>query len=165
MDTLGDSLADVVQYVDVHVESWPVHSHSWNYVALAAELPENGSFKRSWVGDAPVVVARDRDGAVHCVVNRCAHRGVEFVRELRGTLKCIRCPYRQWTYALDGRLTGVPFWHGVGGKGGMPSDFEPSASGLQQLSVAERNGVIFASFAGEPHSLERSLGSMPRSLS
>ena len=33
---------------------------SWNYVALAAEVPNPGDYKRSWVGDRPVVVSAIR---------------------------------------------------------------------------------------------------------
>ncbi|MEJ7723705.1 MAG: Rieske 2Fe-2S domain-containing protein, partial [Ilumatobacteraceae bacterium] len=44
---------------------------SWSYVALAAEIPEAGDFVRTSVGDVPVIVTRDRKGAVHVVVNRC----------------------------------------------------------------------------------------------
>ena len=46
------------------------HGRSWNFVALEAELPEPGSFKRSFVGPTPVVVARDRDGHIHVFENR-----------------------------------------------------------------------------------------------
>ncbi|MEC7655647.1 MAG: Rieske 2Fe-2S domain-containing protein, partial [Pseudomonadota bacterium] len=51
---------------------------SWNYVALAAEVSNPGDYKRSWVGDRPVVVTRDQDGEINVFVNRCAHRGVQF---------------------------------------------------------------------------------------
>ena len=48
---------------------------TWNYVALEAELPTPGDFKATFVGDTPVVVTRDKAGALHAFVNRCAHRG------------------------------------------------------------------------------------------
>ena len=38
---------------------------SWCFVALEAEIPDPGSFKRSYVGDVPVIVSRDEDGADH----------------------------------------------------------------------------------------------------
>ena len=31
---------------------------SWNYVALDCEVPEPGSFKRSWIGTRQVIVVR-----------------------------------------------------------------------------------------------------------
>ena len=54
---------------------------SWNYVALGAEVPNPGDYKRSWVGDRPVVVTRDQGGEINVVVNRCAHRGVQFCKQ------------------------------------------------------------------------------------
>ena len=38
------------------------HGPTWNYVALEAEIPKPGDYKRSYVGPTPVVVARDADG-------------------------------------------------------------------------------------------------------
>ncbi len=34
------------------------YGRSWNYVALECEIPEKGSFKRSWIGERQVVVVR-----------------------------------------------------------------------------------------------------------
>src|SRR4051812_45872768 len=34
---------------------------NWNYVALEAEVPNPGDFKRSFVGDKPVIVTRGSD--------------------------------------------------------------------------------------------------------
>ena len=77
-----------------------------------------------------VVVARGQDGAIHVFENRCAHRAAEFCRELTGNTKEFVCPYHQWTYELTGALRAVPFRRGVAGKGGMPTDFDMTAHGL-----------------------------------
>src|SRR6476469_5949734 len=119
---------------------------SWSYVALEAEIPEPGDFVRTAVGDTPVIVTRDRHGVVHVLVNRCAHRGVQFCTEPYGNATTFTCPYHQWSYASDGRLLGVPFKKGVGGHGGMPASFDNAANGLQRLAVTTRHGVVFASF-------------------
>jgi len=58
---------------------------TWNYVALAAEVPEPGDFTRTTVGEVPVVVTRDRRGELNAVVNRCAHRGLQFCSPARTT--------------------------------------------------------------------------------
>ena len=122
---------------------------SWSYLGLACEVPEPGDFKRSSVGDLPVILVRDNSGTLRCFENRCAHRGVQFCRETRGNAASFQCPYHQWTYDLRGQLTGVPFQGGVGGEGGMPDDFSREELGLRSLRVAERNGVVFASFAAD----------------
>lgn len=133
------------------------HGRCWNFVALEAEIPKPGDFKRSFVGPTPVVIARGGDGAVHVFENRCAHRGAEFCQRYRGNVREFVCPYHQWTYDLGGKLLGLPFRRGFHGQGGMPADFRLEEHGLQRLAVTRRHGVVFASFsADEP--LEEYLG-------
>jgi salicylate 5-hydroxylase large subunit len=131
---------------------------SWSYVALACEIPEPGDFTRTSVGETPVVVVRDKGGDIRVVVNRCAHRGAMFCRDPHGNTTTFECPYHQWTYALDGRLLGVPFRKGQDGQGGMPADFDASCHRLESLRVAERHGVVFASFDPDVEPLEDYLG-------
>src|SRR5580704_3986978 len=97
---------------------------SWNYLGLEAEIPNAGDYKRSRVGETSVIVVRDKDNAIHVLKNQCAHRGLEVCRQDYGTTRTFQCPYHQWTYRLDGALSGVPFIRGVGGHGGMPDDFD-----------------------------------------
>src|SRR6185437_11383286 len=134
------------------------HGPTWNFVALEAEIPNPGDFKRSFVGPTPVIVARDRDGAARVAENRCAHRGAELCRAARGNAKELVCPYHQWTYDLAGNLIGVPFRRGVKKEGGMPASFSPAEHGLRQLRVATRGGAVFASFAEQLEPLEEYLG-------
>ena len=134
------------------------HGRSWNFVALEAEVANPGDFKRSYVGPTPVVVARDLDGSIHVVENRCAHRGVEFCRSLKGNAKEFVCPYHQWTYDLAGNLRAVPFRRGIKKEGGMPADFRLEEHGLRQLNVAVLHGVVFASYADDMESVEDYLG-------
>ena len=107
-------------------------------------------------------MTRAQDGHIHVVENVCAHRGMAFCRERHGNKKELVCPYHQWSYALDGKLQGVPFRRGVrqDGKvnGGMPADFDPKDHGLTALKVAVRGGVVFASFDHEVESLEDFMG-------
>ena len=132
--------------------------HHWNYVGLECEVPEPGSYMRSYVGPFPVVVTRDMDGALHVFENRCAHRGVEFCREYRGKADSFICPYHNWTYDLKGDLTAIPFRRGVKGKGGAPKDFEMSEYGLRRFRVSTRGGVIFATACEDLESIEDYLG-------
>jgi salicylate 5-hydroxylase large subunit len=130
----------------------------WNYVALEAEIPKPGDFVRSHVGERPVVVVREKSGAVNVMLNRCAHRGVQFCRVNWGNARSFTCPYHQWSYDLKGNLIGVPFRRGVNGNGGMPEDFDPAQNGLLRLAVTARHGVIFASFDSTVPALEEYLG-------
>ncbi len=134
----------------------------WCYVGLEAEVPNTGDFKRTVVGERSVVMVRNADGEISVVENVCAHRGMQFCRERHGNKKEFVCPYHQWSYTLKGDLQGVPFRRGVkqDGKvnGGMPADFQTADHGLNKLKVAQRGGVVFASFDAEVESLEDFMG-------
>ena len=74
--------------------------NDWLYVCLEAELPNTGDFKRSRLGTREVVAVRGTDGAINVLVNRCAHRSMQFCTANRGSAKEFICPYHQWTYDL-----------------------------------------------------------------
>jgi anthranilate 1,2-dioxygenase large subunit len=128
---------------------------TWNFVALEAEIPNAGDFKRGYVGSTPVVVARAEDNTVSVFENRCAHRGAEFCRSNQGNVKEFVCPYHQWSYDLKGNLQGVPFRRGIDKIGGMPADFKNSDHGTRQLRVTTRNGVVFATHSDKTPPLEK----------
>jgi salicylate 5-hydroxylase large subunit len=132
---------------------------TWNYAALACELPSHGDFKTTTIGDAPIVLVREKSGAINAFENRCAHRGVAFCYTAHGNAKAFQCPYHQWTYNLKGDLIGVPFRNGIESLGGgMPADFDLADHPLKRIRVAERNGVVFVSFHDDVESLEDYLG-------
>lgn len=130
----------------------------WSYLALEAEIPEPGDFRVVEVGDTPVIVNRARDGTIHALVNRCAHRGMIVQRQQHGNTRAHTCAYHQWTYNLTGKLTGVPFRFGVNGVGGLPEDFDRDCHGLQTLRVESLSGAIFGTFAADTEPLETFLG-------
>ncbi len=130
----------------------------WNFVGLECEAPNPGDYFRSFVGDVPVVVARDRDGAVHVFENRCAHRGAEYCREYRGTAEAFICPYHNWTYDLKGDLVAIPFRRGVKGRGGMTRPFEMEEHGLRKFRVQTHHGAAFATASSETPPLADYLG-------
>ena len=125
---------------------------TWNYVALDCEVPEPGSFKRSWIGERQVIVVRTKDGSIAVLENRCAHRGARVCWQNRGKVDSFTCPYHQWNFALNGKLQGVPLKRGALGKGGMPADFDTRQHNLNALSVHNESGAIFASFDANPPS-------------
>jgi salicylate 5-hydroxylase large subunit len=131
---------------------------AWSYAGLAAELPAVGDFKTTVIGNRSVIIARDDDGQIYGFANQCAHRGVKFCRREFGNTRFFVCPYHQWSYDRRGNLRGVPFINGVKQLGGMPEDFARAEHGLPRLSVTERHGVIFASFAQHLPPLDEYLG-------
>lgn len=120
---------------------------TWNFLCLEAEIPDPGDYKTTRIGDAPIIVTRDADGAINALVNRCAHKGAMVCYKPRGNVSELTCVYHNWTYDLRGNLTGVAFQRGVAGKGGMADDFEADRHGLQTLRVETYRGLIFGTFS------------------
>lgn len=131
---------------------------TWNYLALEVEIPAPGDFITTSVGETPVLVHRDKQGAVRAFINRCMHRGTVLRRERRGHAKAHTCVYHQWSYNLEGQLVGVPFAKGVDGVGGMADDFDRSCIRLRSLNVAVFKGVVFGTFVDDAEPLEDYLG-------
>lgn len=131
---------------------------TWSFVALEAEIPNPGDIKTTFIGDTPVIVTRDKKNAVHVVVNSCAHRGALVCRALRDHVTHLECVYHQWSYDLEGNLIGLPFRRGIGGRGGMPEDFEPKDHGLRKLRVESISGFVFATFSDTVEDLRSYLG-------
>ena len=133
---------------------------TWSYLCLEAEMPEVGDFKTTWVGDTPILVNRNKDGKIHAVVNRCAHRGAAVCRHAQGNTKVHTCIYHRWSYDLTGNLIGIPFQRGIQGLGGMDDDFDKADHGLRKLRVACFQGIIFGSFSEDSEDIEDYLGPM-----
>ncbi|WP_428826477.1 aromatic ring-hydroxylating oxygenase subunit alpha [Azonexus sp. IMCC34842] len=125
---------------------------TWVWVGHASEIPEAGSFKTTYVGKQPVIVARDRKMKVHVLLNRCRHRGATVCEHKKGKAASFVCPYHGWSYATDGSLRGVPHPEGYADileKGDHP---------LVGLRVEEYAGMIFATFKEDIEPLDTYLG-------
>jgi anthranilate 1,2-dioxygenase large subunit len=130
---------------------------TWNFVGLECEIPEVGSFKRTWIADRQVIVVRDAEG-INVVENRCAHRGGAICWKNKGEVKDLTCPYHQWTYSLKGDLQGVSLKRGVHGEGGMPKEFDNRQHGLRKLRVARFGGSVWATFSDKVVAFEEYCG-------
>src|SRR3954468_21901777 len=84
-----------------------IFRRAWQYVGHLGELAEPGDQRPALAGGVPVVVTRDRDGALGGFVNVCRHRGALVVGEACRRMT-LQCPYHAWTYGLDGRLRSAP---------------------------------------------------------
>ena len=147
-------------YTDPHVfelEMTRVFAASWCYVGHESEIREPGDYRTTTIGLRPVLMTRGRDGAVHVLLNRCAHRGTVVVGEERGCAKRFVCPYHGWTYSPDGRLVAIPF----------PADHpapDYSALSLGRMAVASYRGFVFATLNADPEPLECWLGEAREAL-
>jgi len=130
----------------------------WSFLCLEVEIPDPGDYRTTTVGETPVVVTRDHDGAIHAMVNRCAHKGALVCLKKKDNVASLSCVYHAWNYDLDGRLRGVAFRNGIRGQGGMPSDFEPKDHRLEPLKVETFCGMVFGTFCDDVAPVESYLG-------
>ncbi len=122
-------------------------------LGMSADIPAPGSWRTLEIGDSPLLLWRDEDGAVRLYLNSCRHRGVK-ICEGTGQARSLACPFHGWRYASDGSLTGVPEPEGF--KGLSRSDH-----GLVRLPVAEKYGLVFGCPApGPPIEVDTLLGGL-----
>ena len=130
----------------------------WNYLCLEVEIANPGDWRATFVGQMPVVVARDADGVVGAFENRCAHRGALICFDDGGNAKDFTCAYHAWRYDLHGTLQSVAFQRGVGGKGGMDDSFCMADHGPRKLLVTTWRGLVFGTFSADTPDFETFIG-------
>lgn len=81
---------------------------SWQVVCHVSDMPNRGDWHSIDYCNESVIVVRDEDDHLRAFTNVCRHRGSRLLDGASGCVKKLVCPYHAWTYALDGRLTGVP---------------------------------------------------------
>jgi len=81
---------------------------TWLPLARTAELGRPGAFRALEVAGSPLVLLRDPSGAARAFHNVCPHRGAQILREERGCVQELYCPYHAYRFALDGRLSHAP---------------------------------------------------------
>ena len=149
----------------------------WNYLCLELEVAEPGDFRTSAIGETPIVVARDEKGALHGMVNRCAHKGALVCLAERGNRKSFSCIYHAWTYDLGGAAQGRGLPQRAEGQGRHAGGFRPNARHrMQPIRVEVFCGLVFGTFEPDMppveewigptmgHFLKRNLGSRPLKL-
>jgi anthranilate 1,2-dioxygenase large subunit/terephthalate 1,2-dioxygenase oxygenase component alpha subunit len=161
----GDTVARVPYWVyqdeaNYHAELRRIfEGPTWSYVCLESDVAAPGDYRTTFVGEMPVIVVRDREGAVRAFENRCAHRGALIAIDDAGSVKnAFQCIYHAWSYDLSGNLIGIAFEKGSNGRGGMPADFCKADHGPRRLRTATLCGLVFATLSPETPPLEEYLG-------
>ncbi|MCK9512133.1 MAG: aromatic ring-hydroxylating dioxygenase subunit alpha [Pigmentiphaga sp.] len=131
---------------------------TWVYVGHESEIPEPNDYVMKSIGPEPIIMARDREGNVRLLHNRCPHRGNRVVVADHGNARSFTCPYHGWTFSNDGALRGWPF----------PSGYEGVDRGRYGLGkvarVASYRGFVFGSLAAEGPSLQEHLGAAAKAI-
>lgn len=84
-----------------------IFGKAWLCAGRADALKEPGDYMTMEISGEPVIILRDKDGALRGLSNVCRHR-MSTLLEGRGHVRAIVCPYHAWTYNLDGSLRGAP---------------------------------------------------------
>ncbi len=120
-----------------------VFRRGWVCAGVTDDLPEPGAWRAMRVGGVPVLVVRDRDGALRAFLNVCRHRAAPLCDDNEvGDGPLIRCPYHAWLYRLDGSLARAS---GVG----RPDDFDPGEHSLEPVAVATWRRMLFVNISRE----------------
>ncbi len=169
MTTVLDHLRPQLEKVRLPIqssESLPPACYS-DPALLAQE--RNLLFQRGWIGigrhdrwkaagdytaidvaGAPVIVLRDKEGALRAYANSCRHRGMQLLAGSGQTSK-ITCPFHCWSYGLDGRLRAAPHMDRAEG-------FDKANHGLVPFRVESRAGFVFLAMSDAAGALDDWLG-------
>ncbi|GAB4372881.1 MAG: aromatic ring-hydroxylating dioxygenase subunit alpha [Kiloniellaceae bacterium] len=129
-----------------------VLARTWTCIGVGAWVPEPGDLRPIRLQGLPLLLLRDRDGAVQVFHNVCSHRGLELVPAACKSNGIIRCPYHSWSYALDGALKATPF---IGGPGTKDcAGFDRSKHGLKPVRSAVWADAVFVDLSGEAPAFE-----------
>lgn len=122
-----------------------VWHREWVCVGGEGEVARPGQYITLDIGNAPIIVLRDGQGALRAFHNTCRHRGSKLLDDACGTTKGLVCPYHRWTYRLDGSLAWAAY---------MPETFDKSQHGLKPVHVRSVGGTVFVNLADDPPGLD-----------
>ena len=80
---------------------------NWVYLAHESQIPDVNDYYTTWIGRQPVVITRDKTGALNAVINACAHKGAMLCRRKQGNKGSFTCPFHGWTFSNTGKLLKV----------------------------------------------------------
>lgn len=127
---------------------------SWIQVGRTDQVEKPGSFFTANVAGEPVVVCRDKVGALHAFTNVCRHRAARVVPLESGTASFFQCRYHGWTYDLQGNLKGTPEFDGV-------LEFTKEKNCLPKWKVATWGRLVFVTLNDSPGELRDWLSPLP----
>ena len=118
-----------------------IFAECWQYVGDLDLVKNNG-----WVTpvnllenflNEPLLLSRDKEGALHCLSNVCTHRG-NLIIEKACKLNDIRCKYHGRRFQLDGKFLSMPEFREV-------ENFPAEEDNLSQLALHQFGKLLFTS--------------------
>ncbi len=137
-----------------HHEMERIFAKTWLLLGHETEIPKSGDFIVRDMGEDQVIVARDREGAVHVSLNVCPHRGMKVCTGEAGNAQVHRCIYHGWAFRPNGDFIGAPIEREQ-----MHGAMRPKEElGLKKARVQLYGGMIFATWNIEGPSFDEFLG-------
>ena len=144
------------------LEMQRIWGRAWVYVGHESQVRNPGDYFATQIGTQPVVMTRHKDGRIHVLYNRCAHKGAQVVGDSCGHAQQLRCCYHGWVYDTDGTLLHIPrgeAYEGTGfGKG------NPLANMQRVACVDDYRGLVFARLSPDGPDLETWLSGAAASI-
>lgn len=137
----------------LRLEEERIFRHAWQYAGRSDQVEEPGAYFTCRVGAVPIVVVRDREGALNAFVNVCRHRASEVVHGA-GRRETLQCHYHAWTYGLDGSLRAAP-------RSDREPGFDKAELSLLSAQVDTWGPFVFVNPDAEAPPLAQTLGRLP----
>jgi len=152
-----------ITYVDAdcfRLEREAVLGRTWAGIAFVDSIPSRPFAQPIEFMGLPLLVVRDRHGALRVFHNVCSHRGMKLVSEPAEVKGLITCRYHCWAYATNGELKATPHIGGV--EQHHASGFDNSAHGLKSVRSAVFMGILFINLSGDAPDFDRHVGELRR---
>jgi len=142
------------------VERDAVFAATWTAIGFGKDIPAAGDAVPVDAFGLPLLMLRDRKGAVRVFHNVCSHRGMRLVEEPTQIKGVIRCPYHSWCYGLNGELRSTP---SIGGAGvNEAAGFDRRRHGLREVRTVLWMDVVFVNVGGEAPAFESHIAPLAR---
>lgn len=125
---------------------------SWQWVCHVEKLRQPGSYVTAEIAGRPIVVVRDREGALRAFYNVCKHRAHHLL-DGEGETTRIMCPYHAWVYRLDGQLVRAPETEHL-------DNFDTSDIYLDPVQVEAFAGFIYVNLDPDAAALHAASGNL-----
>jgi benzoate/toluate 1,2-dioxygenase subunit alpha len=132
-----------------------VFEGGWVFVGLSTQAENANDYFTATVGRVPILISRNSQGELVCLVNVCPHKGVRLVRSMAGNASRFVCPYHSWTFDSTGHNRSIK-WKS---SGCYSAAFEGEDHNLGRVArFGEYRGFLFASLSPDVPPLEEFLG-------